>query len=238
MSDNEQRPVSLEEALVALSKPLAVSDVVPGVIHELNNPLFAVLGLLEFLIAEAEPGTKTHQRLLLIQQSAMEIRDIVRTVLDFARERPDDEAGQDIGEVAEEAAHLFRRTSIARDVETTVTTGAGRLVVVANRSRMKQVFLALLTNAQQAMPRGGTVSIDVSRIDGTVVATVTDGGTGVAADAVDRIFDPFFTTRADSGAHGVGLTIARAIARRSGGELELERTGPSGSVFSVRLPAA
>jgi signal transduction histidine kinase len=238
MSDHDRLQPELEEALVALGKPLALAGVVPGVIHELNNPLFAVLGLLEFLVAEAEAGTKTHERLTLVQKSALEIKELVRTVLDFAREREDGEGVQDVQEAAEEAALLFRRTSSARDVETEVVAGPGKLAVVASRSRLKQIFLALLTNAQQAMPRGGTVTVSIERVDRTVVASVADTGEGIEADAVPRIFEPFFTTRADTGACGVGLTVARGMARRCGGELTLERTDPCGSTFALRLPAA
>lgn len=232
------RGAELEQALVALAKPLALAGIVPGIVHELNNPLFAVLGLVEFLLAEAEEGTKTHERLALVQRSALEMKELVRTVLELAREQDEGEELVDLREAAEAAAALFRRTSVARDVEVEVVAEPGRPVVLASRSALRHALLALLTNAQQAMPRGGVVMVTVSRTERTAAATVADTGEGIDDAVAGRIFEPFFTTRAQRGACGVGLTIARAIARRAGGELVLEQTGPSGSTFALRLPAA
>src|SRR5215510_1108682 len=107
----------LEVELRKLGKILAVGQFAPGVIHEINNPLFAILGLLEFLLAESEPGSKTHERLLLMQQSGLEIKNIVRTVIDFSRERHDERMEWRLDDLAGEAVQLFRRTSVARDIE-------------------------------------------------------------------------------------------------------------------------
>jgi two-component system C4-dicarboxylate transport sensor histidine kinase DctB len=237
MADKHDDAIDLADSLSRLGKPLAIGHFAPGVIHELNNPLFAVLGLLEFLVTDTEPGTKAHHRLTLIQQSALEIREIVRVVLDFARERGDDDAEHDLAEIAGAAVALFRRTSVARDLETQVVASDGTVAVLGSRNRLVQVFLALLTNAELAMPEGGSIAVEVLPEGARVVATVTDGGCGVDPSIRPRIFEPFFTTRASTGASGVGLTIARAICSQHGGELELARTGPAGSSFVVRLPA-
>jgi signal transduction histidine kinase len=225
-----------EQELARLGKLLALGKLAPSVIHEINNPLFAILGLLEFLLAEAEPGTKTHQRLVLMQQSGLEIKEIVRTILDFARERNDERLKIDVGELARETVELFRRTSVARDVESRVEVGTGPLTVVGSRHGLRVALLALLSNAEQALPTGGAIVVGVSSHDGRVIARVTDTGPGVPETAVPHVFEPFFTTRSEQGAAGLGLAIGRATARSNGGDLTLERASP-GATFALSLPA-
>jgi signal transduction histidine kinase len=237
MLDDDLGTIASEPELARLGKLVALGKLAPSVIHEINNPLFAILGLLEFLLAEAEPGTKTHQRLVLMQQSGLEIKEIVRTILDFAREQGDERIELDLGELAQETVELFRRTSVARDVESRVEAQAGPLTVVASRQQLTVALLALLSNAEQALPAGGMIVVGVSSRDGRVVASVTDTGAGVPEDAVPSLFDPFFTTRSQQGAAGLGLAIARATARAHGGDLTLEHASP-GAVFALSLPAA
>ena len=80
----------LDQQLVQSGKLAAIGELAAGVAHEINNPLFAILGLTEFLLKEAEPGSKAHQRLVLIQQTGLEIKEIVRALLDFARENAEE----------------------------------------------------------------------------------------------------------------------------------------------------
>jgi signal transduction histidine kinase len=228
----------LEAELGRLGKTLAVGQFAPGVIHEINNPLFAILGLLEFLLAESQPGSKTHERLLLMQQSGLEIKNIVRAVIDFSREQHDERLEWPLEDLAREALQLFRRTSVARDIDVELEVGPGLLSVVGNRNALKVVLLNLLTNSQQAMPHGGTVRVALARSDDTVVAAVTDSGPGVVPEAAEALFEPFFTTRSAQGAVGLGLTIARALARQEGGELTYEPSDGHGARFVLRLPAA
>jgi signal transduction histidine kinase len=82
-------PPASVDALVEAGRLVALGELAPGAAHEVNNPLFAILGLVEFLLLEAQPGSKAHERLVLIQQSGNEIREVVKAVLDFARE-PDE----------------------------------------------------------------------------------------------------------------------------------------------------
>lgn len=229
--------VELERGLLGASKATAVGELAIGLAHELNNPLFAMLGLVEFLLEETEPGTKAHQRLELVQQSGLEIRDLLRLLLDFARE-PEDELGTvALGEVARAAVALARCTSPARDIDVVEQLGGGPVLVEGSANRLQQALLHLLTNAYRAVPLGGTVTVSV-RLDGSwAVATVDDTGPGIPDELAERVFEPFFSTRRGSGGNGLGLTLARAIARMHGGELIAGRTPGRGARLELRLPA-
>jgi len=235
--DDHPRVDADEQELARLGTMLALGKLAPSVIHEINNPLFAILGLLEFLLAEAEPGSKAEQRLLLMQQSGLEIKDIVRTILEFSRERNEERVELDLGELAEETVELFSRTSVARDVDTRVEAGPGPLTVVASRQSLKVALLVVLSNAEQALSGGGTIVVAVANEGDRIVTGVSDTGEGIAEEIAPRLFEPFFTTRAQHGAAGLGLTIGRATARAHGGDLILERATP-GATFALSLPAA
>jgi signal transduction histidine kinase len=221
---------------VQAARMAAVGDLAAGVVHEINNPLFAILGLVEFLLVDAEPGTKAHDRLTLIQETGLEIKAIARALLTFARERGT-EGTVDLDAAAAETVELFRRTSAARHVEIVLRAESGA-AVLGNAARLKQLLLHLLANARDALPNGGTVTVEVSERDGEVVLDVVDTGSGVAALDLPRVFEPFFTTHSERAAAGLGLAAARAIAELHGGTLTASSEPGSGARFTLRLPAA
>ena len=223
------------DELVRAGKVAALGELTGGLAHELNNPLFAILGLIDFLVAEAEPGSRAHRRLTVVRETALEMRDILRAVLDFAREPPDPRGRVDLSEAARETAELARRASALADVEIDVRVPSDTVVVVASRNQIRQALLHLLANAFAALPGGGAVTVDVDCSDGSATVAVADSGPGVPDDLRDRIFEPFFTTRPHGS--GLGLAASRAIAETHGGTLELAAGGP-GATFVLRLPLA
>jgi signal transduction histidine kinase len=230
------RSAGTEDELARIGKLVALGQIAPGVIHEINNPLFAILGLLEFLLADAEPGTKTHQRLVLMQQSGMEIKDIVRAILDFSRERGGDEP-VDLGEVVHDAVALYQRTSVARDVELSVTESDEGMMVAASPAGIKVILLNLFTNSEQALSSGGRIEVVLSRDGPDAVVSVSDGGQGIPSELAARVFEPYFTTRQERHAPGMGLPIGRAVARTLGGDLVLAPDRGRAARFELRLPA-
>jgi signal transduction histidine kinase len=223
------------DELVATGKLTALGSLSTSVVHEINNPLFAILGLVEFLLRDAEPGTKAHSRLELIQTTGLEIKAIARALLDFARERPGALETVQLDEAAATVAQLFRLASAAKGVE--VVERLEDVHVLGRRSELRQLFLSLLLNAKQALPDGGTVTVEVRREGADALIRVADTGPGVPPELGERAFEPFVTTRKETGALGLGLTVARLIARRHGGELVLEQSG-TGASFVARLPLA
>ena len=107
----------MQQQLVQSGKLAAIGELAAGVAHEINNPLFAILGLTEFLLKEAEPGSKALQRLELIQQTGLEIKEIVRALLDFARENAEERHVVPLEEVVQSTVDLVRRTNAHKGVE-------------------------------------------------------------------------------------------------------------------------
>ena len=222
---------------IQAARMAAVGELAAGVVHEINNPLFAILGLVEFLLRDAEPGTKAHERLTLVHETGLEIKTIARALLEYARERPAEAETFNLTSAATATVELYGRTSAARDVE--IELQADPYVPVHGcAAQLKQLVLHLLANAREALPTGGTITVEVEAAPGETVLRVADTGGGIPPFVLPRVFEPFFTTHQERGAVGIGLTAARAIAVTHGGGLTAESPAGSGARITLRLPAA
>jgi PAS domain S-box-containing protein len=231
---SEERRV--QQQLVQSGKLAAIGELAAGVAHEINNPLFAILGLTEFLLKEAEPESKTHSRLELIQQTGLEIKEIVRALLDFARENAEERHVVPMEDVVQSTVDLVRRTNSHKGVELVDTYDESCAAVNASPNQLKQIFLNLIANARQAMPNGGTVAIDVRQEGEFVMTTVHDDGPGIEPGVLERIFEPFFTTKRATGGTGLGLSVSLGIAESHGGTLTVSSEVGQGTEFALRLP--
>ena len=227
-----------DHRLVESGRLATIGELASGVAHEINNPLFAILALSEFLEKELEVGSRAHQRVRLIRETGFEIKEIVRGLLDFARENPQEQHLLSVTTVVNQTVDLVRRTNAHKGVTIENTADASDSLVRANPNQLKQLILNLLMNARQAMPDGGTVRVDVRHTPAEAVVTVSDEGRGIEPAIASRIFEPFFTTRRDQGGSGLGLAISHGIARAHGGTLTLAASGARGTVFVLRLPLA
>lgn len=226
----------LEQQVVQSGKLAAIGELAAGVAHEINNPLFAILGMTEFLLLEAEPGSKSRERLELIQQTGNEIKEIVRGLLDFARDTNDDQQLVSAADIVRSTLDLVRRTNAHKGVEFVERYSEDEVTVLGSVNQLKQLVLNLVANAREAMPDGGVVEVDVRRDGSDVVIDVTDEGAGVPPELVTRIFEPFFTSRRGRGGTGLGLPVSLGIAESHGGTLTVATLPGHGATFSVRLP--
>jgi signal transduction histidine kinase len=224
---------SEREALLDAGRLTGLGELVRGAAHEINNPLFGMLGLIELLLREIEPGTKAHERLSLVQQSGLEIKRITHSLLGFARADSAVTEVVSLEEIAATAVELVRCTGAGKSVELREQYPNEPLQVRGSSARLSQVFLSLLVNAQQALPTGGSVTVQLERDGDWAVSRVTDTGAGIHLDARPGLFEPFATTK--DGGTGLGLAASLEIARRHGGDL-IALTSVSGASFVLRLP--
>lgn len=238
IADRSERR-NFEQRLIQTGKLASIGELAAGVAHEINNPLFAILGLVEFLLMEAEPGTKSRDRLEVIQGTALEIKEIVRALLDFARERSDELSLISLNDVAAQTVELMRRTSAAKQIEIVERFGAADVPVEASANQLKQIFVNLISNAKQALKdSGGTITVEVGRDGDVAWAEVSDDGPGMPEHVRARVFEPFFTTRRDTGGTGLGLSVSLGIAESHGGSLVVDEATGGGAAFRLQLPIA
>ena len=223
------------EAFLEAGRLSTLGELVRGVAHEINNPLFGMLGLVDLLLADLEPGSPEHDRLLLVKQSGLEIKQLSHALLRFVRAEPDDIRLVSLHRIAEETLELFRCTNADKNVEVREDYCQEPLEVRGSHARLGQVCLSLLVNAQQALPAGGVVTVRLERDGIWAVANVTDTGDGVDPSIRMHLFEPFTTTKAGT---GLGLAASHEIARAHCGDLTAVSSVGTGATFVLKLPLA
>ncbi|MBI1735364.1 MAG: two-component sensor histidine kinase [Candidatus Rokubacteria bacterium] len=222
------------------AKLVAIGEIYAGLAHEINNPLGIILSRVRLMRAGAGQRQITEELardLEMIERHGSRIAQTVRSLLAFSRKTPFELGPTDLNEVVQDAVALVQRP-FARQAVTVVSELEPRLPSVrGSRDHLQQVFLNLLTNARDAMPDGGMVTVRTYARNGTVVGEVQDAGTGMPPEVQARVFEPFFTTKREGHGTGLGLSVSANIVSAHGGEIAVESAPGHGACFRVRLPA-
>jgi hypothetical protein len=238
----EENLRSLREAqdgLIQSEKMASVGRLATGLAHELGNPLGALRGFAHLL---GRPGLSPpdHQDYLdRIQAEVGRMDAIIRSLLDFARPARTDTGPVDLNALVQNSLALAEVQKWYKDLTVVAELSPDEPRALAEANRLTQVLLNLLTNAGQAMPQGGTLTVGTSRAGpGEVTVWVRDTGIGISAEDVGKIFDPFFTLKEPGQGTGLGLSVSRSIVLSFHGRIEVESRPGQGSCFRVLLPAA
>ncbi|MFL6256010.1 MAG: ATP-binding protein [Pyrinomonadaceae bacterium] len=241
MAEDIERLRALNEHLVRAEKLAAAGALAAGVAHEVNNPLASISSLIQILQSRPpgeENEAETREMLRLVSTQIERISQVLRDMLDFARQRPPARAPLDLARVVESSLRLaafdkgFKRLKVKTDFD------ARAPQVSADPDQLQQVFLNLLLNARDAMPEGGDLRVSLSFDEETheVFVEIADTGHGIPEEVLPHVFDPFFTTKR-AGA-GLGLAVCYGIVTAHGGRVEVESGGDSpGTTVRVALPA-
>jgi len=231
---------SAENRLVQAAKLAAVGEMAAGIAHELNNPLTSVTGFAELALGDIPPGSETHKDLEIVMREAARARDVVRRLLDFARQSESTRARASLNDVVEDVVALSRHLIHTSGVTLRLALQENLPWILVDVNQMKQVLLNLIHNALQAMPNGGelTISSESGLRNGRDWIRVSVHDTGIGIPRVDqtRIFEPFYTTKGDQGGTGLGLSVTYGIITDHGGQIDVESQPGAGSKFSVWLP--
>lgn len=235
------------ETLRTAQRMEAVGRLAGGVAHDFNNLLTVVVTNASSLAADPRVPAGVEPEIDEIRRAASRGTDLVRQLLTFSRREPVQEQVIDLNECTIEAERLFRRL-IGEHVRVELELAPGTLPVRGDPGQLEQVLLNLVTNARDAMPDGGklTISTGVQRLDDDptlppgkyVTLRVADTGIGMAEDTVRHAFEPFFTTKEDRNGTGLGLSSVYAVVSRSGGRVSVDSSPGAGSRFCVLLPLA
>jgi len=229
-----------ENRLLQAAKLAAVGEMAAGIAHELNNPLTSVTGFAELLLNDMEDGSASRADLELVLHEARRARDVVRRLLDFARQSESTRARVSINEIVDDVVALTRHLVHTGGVQLQLRLSENLPWVSVDQNQMKQVLLNLVHNALQAMPNGGEMEISTGVLTRDhrewVTVSVRDTGVGIPPDVQARIFEPFYTTKGKQGGTGLGLSVTYGIVTDHGGQIDVESQPGQGSCFSVRLP--
>lgn len=230
----------LEEQLIQAEKLAAMGQMLAGVAHELNNPLTAILGVTELVRERQGLDAAMKRQLDLTHRQARRAARIVQNLLEFSRPASPQKKSIDLSTIIERTLQLHEHSLRRNQVEVDFTPRTDLPPIVGDANQLIQVFLNLVSNAEQAIREvreSGRIQIRLTSSGGNVIATVQDDGVGIAPEAMPRLFDPFYTTKRPGGGTGLGLSICLSLIREHGGTIQGESLPGGGSAFRVYLPA-
>ena len=242
----------LEKQLRLAQRLEAMGTLAGGIAHDFNNILGAILGYGERAARDAPRDSRLRRDLDSILAAGERARSLVDRILTFSRGGAGERTAVRVEQVVREALDLVA-AKLPPEIAIETALQAGAAAMLGDPTEVHQVLMNLATNAVQAMPSGGTlrVSLTTAHIDGSRVATigtigageyivleVSDDGTGIRPEILDRIFDPFFTTKEVSVGNGLGLSLVHGIVMEANGAIDVASAVGSGSTFTVYFPRA
>ncbi len=231
----------LEVQLRQAQKMEAVGRLAGGIAHDFNNLLTAISGYSEFLITGLADDDKLRPHAEEVKRAAERAAGLTRRLLAFSRRQVLQPRVLDLNAVVEDMRMMLCRL-IGEDVELITSLDLALDPFRADPSQVEQVIVNLAVNARDAMPGGGTLTIETANIDDPVLGpcvalTISDTGVGMSDEARQNLFEPFFTTKGLGGT-GLGLSTVLGIVEQSGGTIDVETAPGSGTTFRILLPRA
>jgi two-component system NtrC family sensor kinase len=231
-----------QEQLIKAHKLKAVGTLTAGVAHELNNPINNIT-LTAAMLQEDYSEIDDTERLDMIKDLVDEAdrsQKIIRNLLEFAREQEIDTQLLQLDDILEESLQLVANQLKLYKVKVERRFANNLGPISGDKQQLTQVFLNLALNAIDAMPDGGTLTIETDAIrEGSFLKVdFTDSGTGIADHIKPHIFDPFFTSKPQGKGTGLGLSVSLGIIRKHGGDILMNSRIDEGTTFSVLLPMA
>ena len=234
---NQKREEVSQQELAEATRLDAVGRLAGGVAHDFNNLLTVIAGYAELVSATLDAADFRADDLGEIKRAAHRASLLTRQLLAFSRRQVLRPEVLDMNGIVRDVGILVRRL-IGDGIELVIEPAGSPLFVFGDRSQLEQVLLNLAVNARDAMPVGGRLIIRTAANASTVFVIVTDNGTGIPPELLNRIFEPFFTTKEVGKGAGLGLSTAYGIIKQSRGDLQVQTALGKGTVFTISLPVA
>ena len=227
---------ALRESLGHAERVAALGQVAANVVHQAGTPLNLVSGYIQMIRDDPRTDDKTRSRLRTVDEQIQHVTRVLRTMLDHARQ-PSEAQIVDLADIITRVREVAQPRLARHNIRLCVSIADGLPPVRADATQLEMALFNLVTNALDAMPGGGTLSIAATiRPDG-IRLEVADTGTGIPAQVVERLFDPWVTTKAVGHGSGLGLAIVRDVVRAHGGSISASNQ-TVGALFVIDLPAA
>jgi two-component system NtrC family sensor kinase len=232
----------IQNQLLQSEKLASIGKLAAGVAHEINNPLTGILTNSSLMLEDVPKDDPRREDLETIVRETMRCREIVKGLLDFARQTKPEKKVMNINKIVEATIALVENQASFQNVRIIRKLDPALPETMVDTDQIRQVCINILINAAESMPRGGELTIE-SKLEtpgqaGTtgkaILLRFQDTGMGMTQEVLSKIFDPFFTTKGTG--TGLGLAISYGIIERHGGTIAVESNPGKGSTFTVRLP--
>ena len=232
---------AMTQQLWQAAKLASVGELAASIAHELNNPLATVTLRIESVLARTPADDPRRRALEIVEQEAKRMGDLVANLLQFARRGDGQTSTVEIRQELAKALELIHHNLRKRLISIVQEFAPDTPTIYADRQKLRQVFLNLLTNASDAMPQGGTLTLRTApaTLDNgkpAVLIELADTGTGILAENLERIMEPFFTTKEEGKGTGLGLAICRRVVQEHHGSIQIASEVGKGTTVRIVLP--
>jgi signal transduction histidine kinase len=231
----------LEDMAKRTEKFAAMGEMAANIAHEIRNPLGSIQ-LFASLLLKNSPQKKDRERVVQIISSVKNVDNKISNLLMFTRKQSPKMKKIDLHDILSEVLDFSRQIMEQGDIAVSVKYADARACIDGDAEMIKQIFLNIILNAQQAMPDGGMLRIESIILSGSIVPSEApvieisfqDTGPGIPEENLSRIFDPFFSTK--EGGSGLGLAIVHNIISQHHGSVSVENSPQRGAIVNISLP--
>jgi PAS domain S-box-containing protein len=240
--DDITERMELEAQLTQADKLSSIGLLAAGVAHEVNTPLAVISSYTQMLAKQVRGDMRVAPLLDKITQQTFRASEIVNGLLNFSRTGAAEFTELDLNHVIEETLKLLEHQLRVSQVHLETSLDGNLPTILGNSGKLQQVFLNLFLNAKDAMAAGGTLSVSTIA-NGHVAVDISDTGSGIALEHMQRIYDPFFTTKltvseGQRRGTGLGLAVSYGIIQEHAGKIQVESQVGSGTTFHLEFPTA
>ena len=236
LAEEEKR--KLNDKLTRSEKIAAVGQMTGGIAHEINNPLGVILGFAQILCKKIKESDPLYMPAQSIVREALRCKKLVTDLLTFSMADQTVSVIIDPITAIEETLPRIEAQAKKRNIEIVRNYGQDTPKILAVKDKLQQVILGLCSNAVDAMPNGGNLTITIKKIDRQVAISIADTGEGMTEEVQKHIFEPFFTTKEVGRGTGLGLSLSYEMIRSQRGTIEFTSESGKGATFIVKLPMA
>lgn len=227
---------SLKRQMERADRLAILGEMTAGIAHELNTPLANILGFAELLKGSLEGKSKFSEDVDKIIKNAIFSREVVKKLMFFACEMPQEMKRVNIVPIIKNAINLLETTFRKEHVKYVVKIEMEELYLKADPIQLTQIMFNLLMNAIYFSPKEGLVTIEANQSTKDIILKISDEGKGFELENLDKVFQPFFTTKPIGEGSGLGLSVVHGIVTSHKGEITAENIPNKGAIFTVKLP--
>jgi two-component system NtrC family sensor kinase len=194
------------------------------------------MNTLELLKTEIPPDSKRRSILDMSLSETERLSEMLRNMLSFSKPQEEQRREIDINELMENIMLFFEKQLWESNIEVKTSLNRKLSRILASPNQLRQVILNIITNAKDAMPKGGVLTVETRARNNNIIINIKDTGIGIPEALQDKIFDAFFTTKQEVKGVGLGLSVCYGIIKDHGGDIRVKSEPGKGSTFSVVLP--
>jgi len=226
----------IQDQLLQSEKLAAMGRLTSQIAHELNNPLYGIMNTLELMKTEIPPENRRRKILEMALSETVRLTDMLRKMLSFSKPDQEERQETDMNGIIEEILLLYEKQLRENSIKISCSFGQGIGKVFVSRNQMRQVLLNMISNAKDAMPEGGTLSIRTWANGDNMGLEISDTGIGIKEEHLPKIFEAFFTTKESVKGVGLGLSVCYGFIKDHGGDITVESKRGEGTTFTITLP--